>query len=90
MPRFTQEGVALLKRIMLQRAPDYHYKPEDIENIRKNSGYGKEQIQHWARQLRWKLGSNLLPAGMTAEEFLKASFESLDGKVMFLPFLSSF
>lgn len=38
-------------------------------------------IQHWACHFRWKLRSNLLPGGMTAEEFLKASPESLDEKV---------
>jgi len=75
---------------MLPRGPDYHYTPEDIEFIKKETMMDQAVIQHWARQFRWKLGSNLLPGGMTAEEFLKASPESLDEKVMLLPFLSSF
>lgn len=89
MPRFTQADEALLKRTMLPRGPDYFYKPEDIEFIKKETMKDQPVIQHWARQLRWKVRNNMLPVGITAEEFLKASPESLDGKVMFLPFSSS-
>jgi predicted NUDIX family phosphoesterase len=82
MPRFTQADEAFLKRTMLPRAPDYLFKPEDVELIMKETGKDKEHIHHWARQLRWKAGMNKLPGSMSIEEFLKASAESLDEKVM--------
>ncbi len=67
---------------MLHRGPDYHYKPEDTEFIKKETMKDQAVIQHWARQFRWRVGSNFLPAGMTAEEYLKASPESLSDKVI--------
>jgi hypothetical protein len=83
MPRFSQADDAFLKRTMLPRAPACFYTPEDVELIRKETGKDKEVIEHWAYNLRWRMGINKLPNGMDVEEFLKASEESLDGKVMF-------
>jgi hypothetical protein len=82
MPRFTQADEAFLKRTILPRAPDYFYRPEDIELIMKETRNEKEHIQHWARQLRWKASINKLTGGMSIQEFLKASPEALSEKVM--------
>ena len=68
---------------MLPRAPACFYTPEDMEVIKKETGMEKEIIQHWAANLRWKMGIDKLPGGMDIVEFLKASPESLEGKVMF-------
>jgi hypothetical protein len=81
MPRFTQADEAVLRRAMLPRGPDYKYKPEDIEFIKTETGKGKEDIQYWARQFRWKMGINKLPGGLNAEEFLRSSPESSYDKV---------
>jgi hypothetical protein len=81
MPRFTQADEAFLKRTMLPRAPDYFFTPEDVELIEKETGKDTKVIQHWAANLRWKVSANMLPAGMSTEEFLKASPESLHEKV---------
>jgi hypothetical protein len=83
MPRFSLADEAFLKRTMLPRAPACFYTPEDVEFIKKETGIEKEIIQHWAYNLRWKMGIDKLPDGMDIVEFLKASPESLDGKVTF-------
>lgn len=82
MPRFPQADEAFLKRTMLPRAPDYFYKPEDIELITKETGMEESRAQHWAANLRWKAGINKLPGGMSMEEFLKTSPDLLSEKVM--------
>jgi hypothetical protein len=81
MPRFSQADEAFLKRTMLPRAPTYYYMPEDLELCMKETEKKKEDIQHWARQFRWRASINSLPGGLSAEEYLKASPESLDDKV---------
>ena len=81
MPKFNQADDAFLKRTMLPRAPAYHYTPEDIELCMKETENKKEDIQHWARQFRWRASINSLPGGLSAEEYLKATPETLDSKV---------
>ena len=61
--------------------PDYKYKPEDINFIKKETGKEREDIQYWARQFRWQIGINKLPGGLNAEEFLRSSPESSYDKV---------
>ena len=85
MPRFTQADEAVFKRTMLPRGPDYKYKPEDIDFIQKETMKDQAVIKNWEKCLRFRI-SSLSPEDI--EEYLKASPESLDGKVMFLPFLS--
>ena len=81
MPKFSQADEAFLKRTMLPRAPDYFFKPEDVEFIMKDNGMEKKVIKSWEKRLRWRISINSLPGGMSIEEFLKASPESLDDKV---------
>lgn len=69
---------------MLPRGPDYKYKPEDINFIKKETGKEREDIQYWARQFRWQIGINKLPGGLNAEEFLRSSPESSYDKVTWL------
>ena len=83
MPRFSQADEAFLKRTMLPRAPACFYTPEDVELSVRETGKKKEDVQHWARQLRWKASIDKLPNRMGILDFLNASPESLDGKVPF-------
>ena len=82
MPRFTQDVETLLKRIMFDRLPTCVFTSDDIELVMKDTGVDREAIQHWARQLRWKMSSSMLPGNMSVEEFLKSSPESLSDKVI--------
>ena len=85
MPRFCHADEAFLKRTMLPRAPACFFTPEDVELIVKETRMEKGVVQHWAYNLRWKSANfNKLPGDMSIEEYLKASSESLDGKVMLL------
>ena len=88
MPRFPQVDEAFLKKTMLPRAPACFYTPEDVEFIMKERKMEKEVIQHYAANLRWRASIKKLPHGMSIEEFLKASPESLDGKVIFTAYPS--
>ncbi len=81
MPRFSQADEAVLKQTMLPRAPAYFYTPEDVNLIMKETELEKGAILNWASNMRWKASINSLAGGMSVEEFLKASPESLDNKV---------
>ena len=80
MPRFSLADEAFLKRTMLPRAPACFYTPEDVEVIKKETEKDKPTIKNWEKCLRFRM-SSLSPAEI--EAYLKASPESLDGKVMF-------
>jgi len=82
MPKFSQADEAFLKRTMLPRAPACFFTAEDVELVVKETGMQKEVILHWAANLRWKKSSSGLIGNMNVNEFLKASAESLNGKVM--------
>ena len=79
MPRFTQADEAFLKRTMLPRAPACFFSAEDVELCMKQTGKEKAVIKNWEKCLRFRI-SHLSPAEI--EKYLKASVESLDGKVM--------
>ena len=81
MPRFSQADDAFLKRTMLPRAPACFYTPEDVELCMKQTGNDKPAIKNWEKCLRFRM-SHRSPTEI--EEYLKASPESLDGKVMCL------
>ena len=83
MPRFSQSDDAFLKRAMLPRAPGCVFTPEDVDFIAKETELDKETILHWAANLRWRASTNALPGRMSVEEYLKASPESPEGKVIF-------
>ena len=81
MPRFSQADDAFLKRTMLPRAPACFYTPEDVELCMKQTGNDKPAIKNWEKCLRFRM-SHRSPTEI--EVYLKASPESLDGKVMCL------
>ena len=80
MPKFTQADQAFLKRTMLPRAPACFYTPEDVELCMKQTEKEMSVIKNWEKCLRFRLG-RLSPSEI--EEYLRASQESLDGKVPF-------
>ena len=83
MPRFSHADDAFLKRTMLPRAPDCHYTQEDIELCMQQTGHDKPTIKNWEKCLRFKFRMSH-KSHAEIEEYLKASPESLDGKVMSL------
>ena len=52
VPRFTDEMLAPLKRVMLARAPEFVFAPEDVEVLVKETGLVKAQVQKWAVHFR--------------------------------------
>ena len=54
MPRFPEESVACLKRVMLARSPDYLFTPEDVEVVIKETGLIKAQVLVWADHFRMR------------------------------------
>ena len=57
MPRFPEESVACLKRVMLARSPDYLFTPDDVETVIKETGLIKAQVLVWADHFRFRFGS---------------------------------
>jgi hypothetical protein len=82
MPKFTQAIDVCLKKTMLARVPDCYFTPEDVALITKETDLEPAVIQNWAKCLRWRMGNNFFGRGIaSAEEYLKASEESLAEKV---------
>ena len=52
MPRFTDEMLAPLKRVMLTRQPSFVFTPDDIEALFQETGLVKAQVQKWAENFR--------------------------------------
>lgn len=52
VPRFTDEMLAPLKRVMLARAPEFVFGLEDVDVLVKETGLVKAQVQMWARNFR--------------------------------------
>jgi len=57
MPRFPEESVACLKRVMLARSPDYLFTADDVEAVIKETGLIKAQVLVWAENFRLRYGS---------------------------------
>ena len=55
MPRFQDEHVAVLKRIMLPRLPGCYFAPEDVSAVQEETGLNQAQIEQWAKHLRFRL-----------------------------------
>lgn len=53
MPRFPDSSVTCLKRTMLARQPHFMFTPSDIENVMKETGLDKAQVQAWTEQFRY-------------------------------------
>ncbi len=54
MPRFPDESVAYLKRVMLSRGSSFMFTPEDVETIIQETGLNKAQVQVWAENFRMR------------------------------------
>ena len=70
MPRFEDEYIACLKRVMLRRIPECHLAAEDYPVITEATGLEQAQIEQWAKNLRARL-----PAAEDREAFLRATGE---------------
>ena len=64
MPRFQDEHVTALKRVMLKRVPECLFTPEDVKQIADETGLNHAQIDHWAENLRWRANSNTIASGL--------------------------
>jgi hypothetical protein len=51
-PRFTDEHVILLRRIMLARQPTFEFTPDDVATTVRETGLSQGQILKWARNFR--------------------------------------
>jgi hypothetical protein len=51
-PRFTDEHLIPLRRVMLARQPNFVYTPADVEALVQETGLLKAQIQKWAIHFR--------------------------------------
>ena len=55
-PRFADEHLIPLRRVMLARQPDFAYTPADVEALVQETGLLKTQIQDWAKHFRNRCG----------------------------------
>lgn len=55
MPRFQDEHVAVLKRVMLPRLPGCYFAPEDVSAVQAETGLNQAQIEKWADHLRFRM-----------------------------------
>lgn len=54
MPRFPDESVTCLKRTMLARQPHFMFTTSDVQNVTRETGLDKAQVQDWADNLRYR------------------------------------
>jgi len=54
MPRFQDEHVSTLKRVMLKRVPECLFTPEDVDLIAEETGLNSAQIMEWAKNFRFR------------------------------------
>ncbi len=59
-PRFTDEMLAPVKRVMLARQPSFLFTPADVEALFQETGLLKVQILKWAENFRERLGPKSL------------------------------
>ncbi len=52
MPRFPDESVTCLKRVMLSRSQNFMFTPEDVETIIQETGLNEAQVYVWADNFR--------------------------------------
>ncbi len=57
MSRFPEASVTCLKGIMLTRAPEFYFKPEDEAVISRETGLNASQIRTWADHFRLRYSS---------------------------------
>jgi hypothetical protein len=51
-PRFTDEHLIPLRRVMLTRQPDFAYTAADVDALVRETGLLRSQIQDWAKHFR--------------------------------------
>jgi hypothetical protein len=68
MPRFEDEHITSLKRVMLPRLPECFFAPEDYPVVMAETGLNQAQIEQWARHLRFRL-----PVAQDREAFLRTT-----------------
>jgi hypothetical protein len=54
MSRFPEASVTCLKQVMLSRAPEFYFKPEDESVIGQRTGLNSAQIMKWAEHFRMR------------------------------------
>ena len=54
MSRFPEASVACLKQVMLSRAPEFYFKPEDEPVISQRTELKSAQILKWAELFRYR------------------------------------
>ena len=58
VPRFTDEMLVPLKRVMLASQPTFVFTPADIEALFQETGLVKAQVQKWAKNFRLRYATN--------------------------------
>ncbi len=66
---------------MLPNVPACFYSDEEVELCMKQTGKNKKEIKNWEKCLRFRMSHR---SHEEIEKYLKASPESLEGKVMIL------
>jgi hypothetical protein len=59
-PRFTDEHLIPLRRVMLTRQPDFAYTTADVDALVQETGLLRSQIQKWAGHFRERMASRKL------------------------------
>ena len=59
-PRFTDEMLVPIKRVMLARQPTFVLTTADVEDLVRETGLLKIQILKWAENFRERLGTKSL------------------------------
>ena len=57
-PRFTDEMLVPIKRVMLARQPSFLFTPADLEALFQETGLVKAQVQKWAKNFRLRYATN--------------------------------
>jgi hypothetical protein len=60
VPRFTDEMLVPLKRVILTRQPDFAYTSADVDALVQETGLLRSQIQDWAKNFRKRSGTKKL------------------------------
>lgn len=77
VPRFTDEHLIPLKRVMLARQPDFAYTSADVDALVQETGLLRSQIQKWAGHFRERTASRKLDDVMANLRGHKAVSDSL-------------
>ena len=74
-PRFTEETVAPLKRVMLDRMATFKFTPSDVEALVEETGLLKCQVLKWQEKFRQRWAYR---AQDTVVKFLKSVAEQVN------------